>query len=419
MKIKMENKISKNKIWIQSKSKGQVFEILGFLILAVAVIGIILFMRIFLVGSYGKTFSTIADRQMREGSDAGAKSILATTEEKSGKSILELIGIAAYIGDTKIDMGRGVGEVDLVKEIEWRFDAIYGKGKWYLNIPFPNITANIQIVVVADTSSSMCDDLKDISDNLPKMISYLESTGRKTEITIYMLPGQNACVLDGKQIDINCNMFSQTRNFQCKAMAGIGCTFQGSTEEDWGNGLVCAIQWGPVRGWDKFSTKILIPISDEIPGGSECGEGTGCTASRCPTQRILLENGMTVAIDNQIPVFPLRAYPCGYVCNPSGCADLSTYRGGFYCTCGNGLLKDWMNEIATNTGGAMFELKKTGDASKSISDIITLATKRKIQGIEIGTKPPITERDVRSVPNILVPVSLAGVYTEAIVKEWS
>jgi hypothetical protein len=413
----------------KKRSKGQVFEILGFLILAVAVIGIILFMRIYLVGSYGKTFSTIVDRQVREGSDAGVKSILATTEDKSGKSILELIGIAAYIGDTNIDLGPGVGAFDLKKEIEWRFDAIYGKGHWYMSVPFPNITSNLQIVVVADTSASMCDDLKNIADNVPKMLTYLKSLGRKAEVTVYMLPGQSACVFNGVPMEIDCNMFNQSKDFQCRTMRSLDCTWLTTerADEDWGDGIVCAIRWGPVSGWDRFSTKIIIPISDELPGGSECGvdKGADCTLSLCPTQRIILDNAMIVAIANYIPIFPLKAYPCGYVCQPSTtpgdppeCADLSKDFGGYYCTCGNGLLKDWMNEIGTKTGGAMFELSDASDASKAISSIITLATKRKVQALEIGTKPPITEKNIRSI-NVMVPVSLAGVYTEATIKEWS
>ena len=88
--------------------KGIVFEMLGFVILAIAIIGVIIFLRTYLVGPYGRSFITVSERHELEGFKAGANSVLKTTEPRSGKTIEELIGIAAYVGNTTVDFGPGV-----------------------------------------------------------------------------------------------------------------------------------------------------------------------------------------------------------------------------------------------------------------------------------------------------------------------
>ncbi len=81
--------------------KGQTMEILGFVILSVTIIGVILFIRTYLAGNYGRTFLTLAERQQTEGLKAGLNSILETTEEKSGKKIIELLGFGSYSEKTE------------------------------------------------------------------------------------------------------------------------------------------------------------------------------------------------------------------------------------------------------------------------------------------------------------------------------
>ncbi|PIW40938.1 MAG: hypothetical protein COW21_04525, partial [Candidatus Aenigmarchaeota archaeon CG15_BIG_FIL_POST_REV_8_21_14_020_37_27] len=70
--------------------KGQTLEMLGFLILSVAVIGIIIFMRTYLAGSYGKTLSSLTERQETEGMRSGLNTILQTTDPKTGRKMEEL-----------------------------------------------------------------------------------------------------------------------------------------------------------------------------------------------------------------------------------------------------------------------------------------------------------------------------------------
>jgi len=105
-------------------------EMMGFLILAIVVIGIILFMRVYLVGAYGKSFLRLTERQEVEGFRAGANSILQTTEEKTDKTILELLGVLAYHGigeNGELDFGPEIGTVNVLDELEWRMNNIYGR----------------------------------------------------------------------------------------------------------------------------------------------------------------------------------------------------------------------------------------------------------------------------------------------------
>ncbi len=398
--------------------KGIVFEMLGFVILAIAIIGVIIFLRTYLVGPYGRSFITVSERHELEGFKAGANSVLKTTEPRSGKTIEELIGIAAYVGNTTVDFGPGVGVIDVKKELEWRFNALYGKGHWYLKVPFPEVIPDIQVVIVTDVSGSMCDDILDIRENIPKILEELKLAGRNTYITLYLLPGFAYCVIDGETTVLTCNDFVETENFHCRTIESARCDLGGQTEEDWGNGLKCAIEEGPVEGWKDFSVKIGIPSSDELPGGSECGGSGDCSLGECTSQRRYFENGLNSALENKIKIFPLRAYPCGVICYPqSGCTDLRTHMGGLYCNCGNGLLKDWMEEMAEKTGGKMFELKEGSKAADAIKDVIIEQHPDRIPNLEAGTTIPVI-KNVRAVTNP-IPVSLAGKYTKIYLYQWS
>jgi len=167
--------------------KGQLFEMFGFLLLSIAIIGIIVLIRLYVVGGYGKTLQTLAERYESEDLKAGVNSIFFSTEPKTGKKLSELLGIAAYTRKKDIDFGPIIGTVDIVKELEWRFDALYGKGKWYLKVPPPKITT-IQVLIILDTSASLCDDIEDIRNNLPGIIENLRDR-YNIFATIYMLPG--------------------------------------------------------------------------------------------------------------------------------------------------------------------------------------------------------------------------------------
>lgn len=163
-------------------------ETLGFVILAITIIGVILFIRTYLAGNYGMTFKTLAERQQTEGLKAGLNSILETTEEKSREKMMELLGIASYSEKTEISFGELIGNVNVSKELEWRMNSIYGEGKWYMKIPTPDIPMQIQMVIIVDTSSSLCDDVNNMKTNLPKMVDELHEK-YDISVYIYLLPG--------------------------------------------------------------------------------------------------------------------------------------------------------------------------------------------------------------------------------------
>jgi len=400
--------------------KGQVFEIFGFLILAIAILAVIVLMRVNVAGSIGKTFLSITDRQYSEGVRAGINALLFTTEEKTGKSLLELIGISSYTGKNKIDFGKKVGEVDVEKELEWRFDAIYGKGHWQINVPYPNISKDIQIVFVIDTSASLCDDIKNLANNLPDMIEKLRKSGRRVSATIYLLSGGAPCC----DYTISCDKFPTKSYLHCTNLARAECkslqTGEGQmqTEEDWGHGLVCAAETGPKEGWQKFSVRVGIPISDELPMGSECnGQNYCCVSNRgaYSAQDDSLQAGIKASIENGMRVFPIKANPCGTICG--------IYQGGqdtvftkTQCDCSS-LVTDFMNDIADKTNGKMFELSDASDMPRALREIMISAQETRGKTFTLGSPQPAL-KNIRAV-TFLVPLPLPGIYAKAYFYEWA
>ena len=404
--------------------KGQVFEMLGFLILAIAIIGIIILIRTYLVGGYGKTFITLVERHELEGFKAGVNSVFYTTEKKTGRKLSELLGIVAYTGEKEIDFGPVIGKVDVIKELEWRFDALYGKGKWYIKIPPPEIIPYIQVVIIVDTSASLCDDIEDMKNNLPKIIEDLRD---KYNIfaTLYMLPGGQECC-DHKSFKLSCKttQFPETSYFHCRDISRVRCSNKPKNEEDWGRGLACAIEAGPIEGWFQNSTKIGIILSDELPGGSEDKGGNQNKNS--------LKIGIQSAKNFNMTVFPIKT-STGKACCPSceNCPDeckicmmwwdenwnwVKTWIFTEIQCKYDDLLTQYMKEIAEETGGKMYSLENSNEVTKSIENILTtleLSKKPK----EVGTSR-LPHKNIKAV-TVPIPVTLIGEYTNAFVYQWS
>jgi len=402
--------------------KGQVFEIMGFLVLAIAILAVIVLVRVNLAGSIGKTFLSIAERQESEGVRAGVNALLYSTEEKTGKSLLELIGVATYVGQTKIDFGKKVGDIDVEKEVQWRFDAIYGKGHWLLDVPYPNVSKDIQIVFVIDTSASLCDDIKSLALNLPDMIEKLRKSGRRVSATIYLLPGGAPCC----DYTISCDKFPEKSYLHCTTMSRLECKSainrvgQYETEEDWGHGMACAAESGPKEGWEKFSVRVGIPISDEITEGSECGSLSSfhcCSSNEATEQHKSLEAGITGAISYGVKVFPIKANPCGTICSYQGEPPRQqTDFTQLQCDCSS-LVSDFMNEIATKTGGKMYELSSASDMPRALREIMVSNQETAGKTFTVGSDKPAL-KNIRAV-TFLVPLPLPGIYTKAYFYEWS
>jgi len=417
--------------------KGQIFEIFGFLILAIAVIGVILLIRYFMVGSFGKTYLAMAERHVYEEVHAGVNSIFFMTEEKSGRSLMELVGVAAYMGNDTINFGSSIGDVNVVKELEWRFDALYGKGHWHLQAKYPDITPDVQMVMVLDASASMCYAVKEISMKMPALIESFVRQGKGVTATLYMLPGGADCCNGYK---LQCaNQFNETPFFHCRGITDIESkcdtkTAKGTgiqTDEDYGNGIACAIEAGPVEEWNPLSVKLGIVISDELPVGSECfgDQRLGC----CPgqdyaEQKKSLQAGIDSAKKYKIPIFTIQqldyedkeSKKCGTICfRNSGCpggicnADLQ-----LQCACTD-TVTQYHRDMASATGGDAFTLDSlsASDLIDKINEIIIRAEPVRKPNLEAGS--PVPSNKNTRVVEVLIPVSVSGIYTKAYVTQWS
>lgn len=423
--------------------KGQVFETLSFLVLSIAIIGIIILLRIYLVGGFGKTFINLAERQQDQGVGAGVNALLATTEERTGKTELELIGIAAFVGNNTINFGPTVGVVDVSKDLTWRFDALFGKNHWHLKVPYPDINPDIQIVMVLDTSSSMCYSIPIIAQKLPQVVDALRQGGRQVSITIYMLPGAVQCC-GGFVLQCSPSEFPEKSYFHCRGIetiqsecaARLPSGQQIQTDEDYGDGLACAIQAGPVEGWKKGAIKLAIGSSDELSLGSECGGGFSCcpTLSAYPAAIQSGNNAVNSSLQNNVPLYMIQSVDyvdnartqCGTTCFYGQYNSLCTYSGSAntcplddpQCKCTN-VVTQFQQGLANATGGQSYTLNDLSakDVVDKIQNIINGQKQNRLPALDIGAPVPIGA-NIRAV-TVPVPISIAGIYTNATVYEWS
>ena len=415
--------------------KGQVFETLSFLILSIAIIGVIILMRIYLVGGFGKTFINLAERQQDEGVRAGVNALLATTEERTGKTQLELIGISAYIGNKTIDFGPTVGVVDVAKDLTWRFDALFGKNHWHIKVPYPDITPDIQIVMVLDSSSSMCYSISVISQKLPQVVEALRQTGKKVSVTLYILPGSVKCC-NGFSLACTPSQFPEKPYFHCRGIESIqsDCSTKlpsGSriqTEEDYGDGLTCAIQVGPVEGWKRGAVKVAIGVSDELSLGSECGGGLSCcpTLSAYPAAIQSGQRAVNASLKNHIPLYLIQPIDyvdtartqCGSVCFYYGSSQYTAQLTDPQCKCTD-VVTQYQQGLASATHGQAYTLNDLSaqDIVDKIQEIINNQKQPRVPALDVGASVPVGV-NIRAV-TIPVPISLAGIYTNATIYEWS
>jgi hypothetical protein len=421
--------IMKAKTWSGKRRKAQFSQILGFIVLAVMVTFFIIFIRLSTVPSSLGTLTAI--REVHENKDirAGANVLFFSTEQKTGKPIMELVGLAAYIANETIDFGPVIGQINVRKEIEKRMNAMFGEGKWYVKIPIPERPADIQIVVVADVSGSMCDDVRDLARSVPKILNELKEAGRKAEITVYLLPGPGSCCLEGTPMTISCADigFQERKDFICVTIQIADCELKGESNlensEDWGDGIACAAQHGPQGGWKEHTIRIGIPLSDELSMGSEIC----CQGGDCSRKHKSVERAIKAAVENEMKVFPLRAYACGNFYYPVNgrCDNPKVYNPGdaggqfhYICSCSSTKVVEWMEEIANKTGGKMYDLAEAPNTAESIKEIIIEQKAETIPYIEAGTWPSPSGKRVWSW-DFEIPVSMAGIYTVAHVYKWN
>jgi len=424
--------------------KGQVFETLSFLVLAIAIIGIIILMRVYLVGGFGNTFINLAERHESEGFRAGVNALLETTEERTGKTQLELIGISAYVGNNTINFGPTVGTIDVVKDLTWRFDALFGKNHWHIRVPYPEILPDVQIVMVSDTSSSMCYSIPVVAQKLPQLVEQFKQNGKKVSVTLYMLPGSVQCC-NGFVLACSSTQFPEKSDFHCRGIETIqsqcatrlptGAYVQ--TEEDYGDGLACAIEAGPVEGWKKGSIKLAIGVSDELSLGSECGGGLSCcpSLSSYPSAIQSGNNAINASLNNQAPLYMIQAVDyvdqartqCGTICfyttQPNSLCNCDSQTctcplNDPQCACVN-VVTEFQKNLASSTGGQAYILNSLSgqDIVDKIQDIINNQKPKRLPSLEAGAPIPVGKN--RLSVTIPIPISLPGIYTTAYIDKWS
>ncbi len=416
-------------------------EMMGFLILAVTITGIILFMRTNLASSYGKTFATLSNRQEVEGMRSGINSILLTTEEKSGKTILELIGTSVYNEKDNLNFGPVVGNVDIKEELEWRFDSVFGNDKWYLRVKAPEIIPPIQVVMILDSSASLCDDVKDIKENLLPIIKELREEDKKNiTATIYMLPGGGGECCGEERIKMKCSgedgiNLEETSYLHCVDFQTYtrNCINPPKNEEDWGRGLSCAIEKGPLEGWLDESIKIGIVISDELSYGSESTDGN-CNVNR--NNKDSLKIGINAAKNFGMKVFSIKTNTgknscpdCSDECEPNICMmwydDVQNWKNTWVerrfftkevCDCDQ-KVEEQMKEISEETDGEFYPIENAEEVSESIREILTEIEARQDYILEVGNSKP-SNKNINS-HTVNIPVPYTGEYTDLNIYYWS
>ncbi len=342
---------------------------------------------------------------------SGVNALFLMRDERYKMSLLDLAGRAVSEGVEMVSLGDTLQAVNISRELEWRMDALFGKGNWHLTIPFPEKKEFLtQLVIVADVSGSLCDDLNDLK-RLPFIIEDLNKKGRSVFATLYML-GLSDCSHPLINLpDIVCSDFD-TEHFRCGIIPcpPIKPTIDWQTEEDWGNGIACASRLGPAGGWSEGAARLGIVISDELPGGSECGKNDACASCNVGSatyQYRSLDNGIESATENKVKIFGLRADPCGSVTAPGT-------RGAFICYCKD-VVGNYMNEITSKTGGKWFELEDASEVTKIIEKIIIETKKPEARIIDIGS--PIPKRVRTYAYELLVPTNRN--FTKATAYTWS
>jgi hypothetical protein len=298
-----------------------------------------------------------------------------------------------------------------------------------LRIPFPNITADVQIVTVVDTSASMCNEIKTLVTDVPGVLERLRDKGKKAEMTMFLLGAPECCIKDESGNTVPFDIYKYAKNTEYFHIASMpqeykgtvcknACGADGSSDEDWGDGINCALLMGPYKGpgefgWRENVVKVAIPISDELPGGIECGCPSG-------TARKNFDAGLKKAIEDGVYVFAFRGESCGYITplRDGQCSneDIGSERPE-YCRCARGPLLDWMTDISNQTGGKMYNLTDVVASSDSIEKIISSIQPNRVPYLEAGTVIP-KNKDINSVTNIL-PVPIMGKYVEIYVYHWN
>jgi hypothetical protein len=293
----------------------------------------------------------------------------------------------------------------------------------------------------------MCYSIPVLAQKFPRIVEQLRQSGKIVSFTLYMLPGGVTCC-NGFVLQCSPSEFPEKSYFHCRGIESIQdqCAAklpsgqQIQTEEDYGDGLACAIEAGPVEGWKKNSIKLAIGASDELSLGSECAGGQSCCPDSLSSYPSAVQSGnlaVQTSLKYSIPLYLIQGIDyadkqrtqCGNVCfydptfyNPACTTDGSGRwtcpLDNPQCACTN-LVTNFQQNLATSTGGQTYTLNDiTGqDIADKIQDIINKQKQNRIPALDIGAPIPVGV-NIRAV-TIPVPISLAGVYTNATISEWS
>jgi len=230
---------------------------------------------------------------------AGVQSLMSVRDATTGRTIGELLGDAAAYGSNVLDYGTGkaVNVRDVVKSV---LDEMYG-GRYLFELD--PLTGQVDVIFVLDTSGSLEDERDALERSLPGIIQSFGAKGYNIYSKIYVLSGESQGFNESKW----CSGFENNRiqNISCEAVTPQ--SFQSSNimydklladnirlvgyyyviqnkpydlkSEDWGDGVAYASIMGfaspneqinYTENWPwKSEIRVVIPISDEMSGGSE------------------------------------------------------------------------------------------------------------------------------------------------------
>src|SRR3989338_6525390 len=105
------------------RKHGQVSEATAFVILVITVTFLIIIYRLFIASGSYESLGIISERHETERLKSGTNALFLMSDQKSGTTMLNLVGIAAMIHNDVIYFGPTIGDVNVSEELTWRMNA--------------------------------------------------------------------------------------------------------------------------------------------------------------------------------------------------------------------------------------------------------------------------------------------------------
>lgn len=408
--------------------KGQTIEILSFISLIVVIIISILTLTFLTTEEKAEVMETTQESQEIEHFNSGVNTLMFITESASKKTFVELIGLMGFFENETLDIGPtdSPTTLNVSEELTERLDLIYGKGNWYLEIPLAQ-KYQIYVILLLDTSSSMKEEIKEISNKITSIIEEVkETTDKRVAYELYFLPGTH----ESEYRNWFNPVTTQYPNFETYAFTS--CTLGSNANEAWAKAMKCLID-DKAAEWGEFTAKVGIILSDEPPSGCE---DCGCTyyggdkkEACCPDIQSCenndipgcetKQNDIQSLIDRankddvKMNIFTMKADPCTV---PS--ALMSQCNAGPYpFTCaGDDELEGFMTDLSEGTNAKMFKTKTPKEVTDALREIVLSRPISKTP-FKLGSTQPADKRIHSSI--IPIPTPMPDIYINVTLTQWN